>query len=86
MDIVKTHKPFSWLIKKTANLAKPRKGHGTSSQTAARSLSIERRLARCIGTMAEAEEDFSSLPLPDRFAHKVCVILVAPCLTRAYSP
>jgi hypothetical protein len=24
-----------------------------------------------VGTMAEQEEDFSSLPLPDRFVHKV---------------
>jgi hypothetical protein len=25
-------------------------------------------------TMADAEEDFSSLPLPDRFAHKVRIL------------
>lgn len=26
--------------------------------------------------MADAEPDFSSLPLPDRFAHKVCYLLL----------
>ena len=32
--------------------------------------------------MAEQEEDFSSLPLPDRFQHKVLIGLQAPQLPR----
>jgi hypothetical protein len=39
-----------------------------------------------VAVMAEAEEDFSSLPLPDRFQHKVNTFLprTPPKLTRFY--
>jgi hypothetical protein len=59
------------LITKLARLSKPRRPRCITPKLFSRSTSSEHRIVRLARTMADAEEDFSSLPLPDRFTHKV---------------
>lgn len=68
MESRRRHHPFKKLIRRIVNLIDERpadssehKHHQTSS--AFRYLSL--------AAMADQEEDLSSLPLPDRFSHKV---------------
>lgn len=73
--------PFKKLIRKIVNLIDERPADSSEqkhSQTSSafRYLSLPSRAA-----MADAEEDFSSLPLPDRFSHKVPYLCYALCNT-----
>ena len=72
---------FRRLIERVAQLVRPRKRHRPCSRPCRErypvSSSALYRFDPNTAAMAEQEEEFSSIPLPDRFAHKVR----SPCLS-----
>jgi hypothetical protein len=73
MEDVKLRKSVRWLISRAVKLTKARKRRctpGLRYQQSALKSPIALR-ADQTAVMADGEEDFSSLPLPDRFTHKV---------------
>ncbi|KAI5461968.1 armadillo-type protein [Mariannaea sp. PMI_226] len=62
---------FKKLISRVANLAKPSKNPSPPRERYPNSNSTSYCYEGNSAIMADQEEDFSSLPLPDRFAHKV---------------
>lgn len=65
---------FRKLIARVANLAKPSKKPAANTKPTERyprSSSNTYCYDGTSATMADQEEDFSSLPMPDRFGHKV---------------
>lgn len=65
------HAPLQKLIHKVAHLTRPQKKRSLPRERYAQSSSSEYDLSCLTANMAEQEEDFSSLPIQDRFTHKV---------------
>jgi hypothetical protein len=71
MESRRRHHPFKKLIRRIVNLIDDRPAD-TSEPKHSQTSSAFRYLSRpSLAAMADQEEDFSSLPLPDRFSHKV---------------
>lgn len=76
METVKARRIWRWLTPRAEQSLTPRKRRHLPILSAFRFPTSRKQCLLLHSTaMADAEEDFSSLPLPDRFSHKVCLVL-----------
>lgn len=66
-------RPLQKLINRVGRIVRPRQRLGHLCHQPSTSLDTD--FSSSLASMADAEEDFSSLPLSDRFTHKVFLVL-----------
>lgn len=71
MESRRRHHPFKKLIRRIASLIDDRPADSSEQKRAQSSSALRYLSLPSLVAMADQEEDFSSLPLPDRFSHKV---------------
>jgi hypothetical protein len=71
MESRRRHHPFKKLIRRIVNLIDERPADSSEQKHSQTSSAFRYLSLPSLAAMADQEEDLSSLPLPDRFSHKV---------------